>query len=80
MGNQVFLCGCPFLNSSTQVSFLVCVLFVKPMAWDQSQGLDSRGRGRDELEVSQAAPRDSLENTPVLVEEKGTEENVLLSA
>jgi hypothetical protein len=50
------------------------------MAWDQSQGLDSRGRGRDELEVSQAAPRDSLENTPVLVEEKGTEENVLLSA
>lgn len=79
MGNQVFLCGCPFLNSSTQVSFLVRVLFVKPRAWDQSQGLDSRGRG-DELEVSQVAPRDSLENTPILVEEKGTEETVLLSA
>lgn len=48
MGNQVFLCGCPFLNSSTQVSFLVCVLFVKPRAWDQSQGLNSRG-GEEEM-------------------------------
>lgn len=43
-GNQVFLCGCPFLISTTQVSFLVRVLFVKLRAWEKSQGLDSRGK------------------------------------